>query len=104
MKIMKTVFAATVGMLLLSGNAFASQASTILVMSSQLMTIAKDLTTGVLPSAVLMIAIGLWGFTHAFGKSIGDGVHQLTNIIAVGGIVFFASTVLMNATIFSAVM
>ena len=104
MKNIKTVLLVVGGMLLLSCNAFASQSSTILVMSSQLMTIAHDLTTGVLPSAILMIAIGLWGFTHAFGKNIGDGVHQLTNIIAVGGIVFFASTILANATIFSAVM
>jgi hypothetical protein len=104
MKNIKTVLAAMVGFLFLSGNAFASQSSTILVMSSQLNTIAKDLTTGMLPSAILTIAIGLWGFTHAFGKNMGDGVHQLTNIIAVGGIVFFATTLLANATIFSAVM
>jgi len=85
-------------------NASATTSSQILVMSNQLYQIAKDLTTGLFPTAVLLIAIGLWGFVNAFGKSIGDGIHQLTNIIAVGGIVFFASSMLVNAALFSAQM
>ena len=89
---------------LISCNAWATTSSQILVMSNQLYQIAKDLTTGIFPTSILLIAIGLWGFVHASGKSIGDGIHHLTNIIAVGGIVFFASALLANATLFSAQM
>jgi len=91
-------------MILFIGNASATTSSQILVMSNQLYAIAKDLTTGLFPTSVLLIAIGCWGFVNAFGKGIGDGIHQLTNIIAVGGIVFFASSLLVNAALFSAKM
>jgi len=91
-------------MIVLMGNAFATTSSQILVMSNQLYQIAKDLTTGILPTSILLIAIGFWGIVNAFGKGIGDGLHQLTNIIAVGGIVFFASSLLVNAALFSARM
>src|SRR5271154_6483662 len=91
-------------MILLTGNAFATTSSQILVMSNQLYQIAKDLTSGMLPTSILLIAIGMWGIVNAFGKGIGDGLHQLTNIIAVGGIVFFASSLLINAAMFSAQM
>jgi hypothetical protein len=91
-------------MIFLAGNAFATTSSQILVMSNQLYQIARDLTTGLFPTSILLIAIGMWGFVNAFGKSIGDGIHQLTNIIAVGGIVFFASSLLVNAALFSAQM
>lgn len=91
-------------MVLWGNNSYATTSSQILVMSKQLYSIAQDLTTGMFPTAVLLIAIGLWGFVNAFGKSIGDGIHQLTNIIAVGGIVFFASSLLINAAMFSAQM
>jgi hypothetical protein len=84
--------------------ASATTSSQILVMSNQLYQIARDLTTGLFPTSILLIAIGMWGFVNAFGKSIGDGIHQLTNIIAVGGIVFFASSLLVNAALFSAQM
>lgn len=72
-----------------TSNAWATTSSQILVMSNQLYQIAKDLTTGLFPTSILLISIGLWGFVNATGKSIGDGIHQLTSIIAVGGIVFF---------------
>ncbi len=85
-------------------NAHATTSSQILVMSNQLYQIAQDLTTGLFPTSVLLIAIGLWGFMNAFGKGIGEGIHQLTNIIAVGGIVFFASSLLIHAALFSAQM
>ena len=91
-------------MILFVGNASATTSSQILVMSNQLYQIAKDLTTGILPTSILLIAIGMWGIVNAFGKGIGDGIHQLTNIIAVGGIVFFASSLLVNAAMFSAQM
>jgi len=91
-------------MLLFAGNVFATTSSQILVMSNQLYQIAKDLTTGIFPTSILLIAIGSWGVVNAFGKGIGDGIHQLTNIIAVGGIVFFASSLLVNAALFSAQM
>src|SRR5580693_7125038 len=97
-----TVLSALV--VLLAGNAFATTSSQILVMSNQLYQIAKDLTTGILPTSILLIAIGMWGLVNAFGKNVGDGIHQLTNIIAVGGIVFFASSLLVNAAMFSAQM
>ena len=90
--------------ILFVGNASATTSSQILVMSNQLYAIAKDLTTGVLPTSILLIAIGFWGIANAFGKGIGDGLHQLTNIIAVGGIVFWASALLINASMFSAQM
>jgi len=89
---------------LFAANASATTSSQILVMSNQLYLIAKDLTTGILPTSILLIAIGMWGIVNAFGKGIGDGLHQLTNIIAVGGIVFFASSLLVNAALFSAQM
>jgi hypothetical protein len=89
---------------LVAQNASATTSSQILVMSNQLYQIAKDLTTGLFPTAILLIAIGMWGFVNAFGKNIGDGIHQLTNIIAVGGIVFFASSLLVNAALFSTLM
>ena len=92
------------GVVLFENYAFATTSSQILVMSNQLYQIAKDLTTGILPTSILLIAIGLWGFVHAFGKNIGDGIHELTSIIAVGGIVFFASSLLVNAAMFSAQM
>jgi len=69
------------GMLVLfAGNVFATTSSQILVMSNQLYQIAKDLTTGIFPTSILLIAIGMWGMVNAFGKGIGDGIHQLTNI------------------------
>jgi len=104
MKTIKTFFLLTVGLVLVSTNAHATQSSQILQMSNQLYAIAKDLTTGMFPTAVLLIAIGLWGAVNAFGKNIGDGIHQLTNIIAVGGIVFAAVSILTSASIFSALM
>jgi hypothetical protein len=91
-------------MIFFVGNASATTSSQILVMSKQLYQIAQDLTTGMLPTAILLIAIGFWGIVNAFGKGIGDGLHQLTNIIAVGGIVFFAASLLANATMFSVQM
>lgn len=91
-------------MILFASDAFATTSSQILVMSNQLYQIAKDLTTGILPTSILLIAIGMWGLVNAFGKNVGDGIHQLTNIIAVGGIVFFASSLLVNAAMFSAQM
>ena len=91
-------------MLFLAGEAQATTSSQILVMSNQLYQIAKDLTTGILPTSILLIAIGMWGLVNAFGKNVGDGIHQLTNIIAVGGVVFSASSLLVNAALFSAQM
>ena len=85
-------------------NANATTSSQILVMSKQLYQIGQELTTGMLPTAILLIAIGFWGIVNAFGKSIGDGLHQLTNIIAVGGIVFWAASLLTNASMFTAQM
>jgi len=99
------IFTVLAGLVILfEHNALATTSSQILVMSNQLYQIARDLTTGILPTSILLIAIGLWGFVHAFGKNIGDGVHELTNIIAVGGVVFFASSLLVNAAMFSAQM
>jgi len=91
-------------MILFSQNAFATTNSQILVMSSQLYKIAQDLTTGIFPTSIPLIAIGMWGVVNAFGKGIGDGIHQLTNIIAVGGIVFWAASLLTNAAMFSTQM
>src|ERR1700678_2686358 len=104
MKKIKILFVLPGLMILIAGNASATTSSQILVMSNQLYQIAKDLTTGILPTSILLIAIGMWGVVNAFGKGIGDGLHQLTNIIAVGGIVFFASSLLVNAALFSAQM
>ncbi len=104
MKQIKVVSILSGLMILFVGNASATTNSQILVMSKQLYQIAQDLTTGMLPTAILLIAIGMWGVVNAFGKGVGDGIHQLTNIIAVGGIVFFASSLLANATLFSAQM
>ena len=104
MKSLKVISSLTGFMILFGQNSFATTSSQILVMSNQLYQIAKDLTTGMLPTAILLIAIGLWGIVNAFGKTIGDGLHQLTNIIAVGGIVFFASSLLVNAALFSVQM
>src|SRR5271154_137713 len=91
-------------MIVFVNNASATTSSQILVMSNQLYQIAKDLTTGIFTTSILLIAIGMWGLVNAFGKGVGDGIHQLTNIIAVGGIVFFASSLLVNAALFSAQM
>ena len=91
-------------LLFFSGRALATTNSQILVMSNQLYKIAQDLTTGIFPTSILLIAIGMWGVVNAFGKGIGDGIHQLTNIIAVGGIVFWAASLLTNAALFSAQM
>jgi hypothetical protein len=104
MRKIKVFSALSALMILFVGNASATTSSQILVMSNQLYQIAKDLTTGILPTSILLIAIGMWGIVNAFGKGIGDGIHQLTNIIAVGGIVFFASSLLVNAAMFSAQM
>ena len=104
MKYIKVISVLLGLMVSLSVNALATTSSQILVMSNQLYQIAKDLTTGLFPTAILLIAIGMWGFVNAFGKNIGDGIHQLTNIIAVGGIVFFSSSLLVNAALFSAQM
>src|ERR1700679_1546298 len=102
MKHLKILSLLTVIMILLVSNASATTSSQILIMSNQLYQIARDLTTGILPTSILLIAIGMWGLVNAFGKGVGDGIHQLTNIIAVGGIVFFASSLLVNAAMFSA--
>ena len=104
MKYIKIFTILTGLMILFNSNASATTSSQILVMSNQLYQIAKDLTTGMLPTAILLIAIGLWGLANAFGKNIGEGIHGLTNIIAVGGVVFFASSLLVNAAMFSAQM
>src|SRR5580704_8516048 len=100
MKRIRIAFVVSFLMIFFAGNALATTSSQILVMSNQLYQIARDLTTGIFPTAILLIAIGLWGIANAFGKGIGDGLHQLTNIIAVGGIVFFASSILVNAAMF----
>jgi hypothetical protein len=104
MKYLKVFSILSCLMILIASNASATTSSQILVMSNQLYQIAKDLTTGILPTSILLIAIGMWGIVNAFGKGIGDGLHQLTNIIAVGGIVFFASSLLVNAALFSVQM
>lgn len=91
-------------MTLFASNAMATQSSQILTMSNNLYTIAKDLTTGMFPTAILLIAIAMWGIVQAFGKHIGEGIHQITNIIGVGSIVFYSATLLTNATLFSAQM
>jgi hypothetical protein len=104
MRKIKVFSVLSASMILIVGNAFATTSSQILIMSNQLYQIAKDLTTGILPTSILLIAIGMWGIVNAFGKGIGDGLHQLTNIIAVGGIVFFAASLLANASLFSAQM
>lgn len=101
----KKIFTALAALMVLGQPyALATNSSRILVMSQKLYEIAQDLTTGILPTSVLLIAIGLWGFVHAFGKNIGEGIHELTNIIAVGGVVFFASSLLIHAAMFSAQM
>src|SRR5580704_14562368 len=102
MKRIRIAFVVSFLMIFFGTNAFATTSSQILVMSNQLYQIAKDLTTGLFPTSILLIAIGSWGFVNAFGKGIGDGIHQLINIIAVGGIVFFASSLLVYAALFSA--
>jgi hypothetical protein len=99
------IFAVFAALMVMCVNAaYATTNSQILIMSNQLYLIARDLTSGLFPTSIMLIAIGIWGFVNAFGKSIGDGIHQLTNIIAVGGIVFFASSLLVNAALFSAQM
>ena len=87
-------------MILFVGNASATTSSQILVMSNQFYQIAKDLTTGIFPTSILLIAIGMWGFVNAFGKSIGDGIHQLTNIIAVGALYFLPHLYLLTQPCF----
>ncbi len=104
MRYAKILMILTGPMILFENSAWATTSSQILVMSNQLYQIARDLTTGILPTSILLIAIGLWGFVSAFGKNIGDGIHTLINIIAVGGVVFFASSLLVNAAMFSAQM
>jgi len=104
MKRLKVFFVLSGLMVLFVGNASATTNSQILVMSNQLYRIAQDLTTGIFPTSILLIAIGMWGIVNAFGKGVGDGIHQLTNIIAVGGIVFFAASLLANAALFSTQM
>ena len=96
MRNLKVLFALSALMVLTVSNVFASTSSQILVMSSQLMTIANDLTSGALPTAVLLIAIGMWGIVNVFGKGLGDGIHQLANIIAVGGIVVGAAGIVSH--------
>jgi len=104
MKYPKVLSVLPILMILLAGTARATTNSQIMVMSNQLYKIAQDLTTGIFPTSILLIAIGMWGVVNAFGKGIGDGIHQLTNIIAVGGIVFWAASLLTNAAMFSAQM
>jgi hypothetical protein len=104
MKYKKILLVSSGLMMVFAGNASATTNSQILVMSNQLYKIAQDLTTGIFPTSILLIAIGMWGVVNAFGKGIGDGIHQLTNIIAVGGIVFWAAALLTNASLFSALM
>lgn len=104
MKYIRIILVLSGLMILLGPDASATTNSQILVMSQQLYKIAQDLTTGILPTSILLIAIGMWGVVNAFGKNVGDGIHQLTNIIAVGGIVFWASSLLINASLFSAQM
>ena len=104
MKNKKVFMVLTILMVLNANNASATTSSQILVMSNQLYRIAQDLTTGIFPTSILLIAIGLWGIINVFGKGVGEGLHQLINIIAVGGIVFFASSLLVNAALFSAQM
>ncbi len=52
------VFSMLLGLIfLLANNALATTSSQILVMSNQLYQIARDLTTGILPTSILLIAI-----------------------------------------------
>jgi hypothetical protein len=88
-------------MTLLSSNAFATSSSQILVMSQSLYKIGQDMTSGIWPTAILMIAIGIWACVQVFGKNMGDGIHHLTNIIAVGAVLFFGTSMLTNAGFFS---
>ena len=54
-------------MFMLLGNASATTTSQILVMSNQLYKIAQDLTTGIFPTAILLIAIG-YNSSLTFGQ------------------------------------
>jgi len=58
MKYTKVFSLVSVLLILFVGNASATTSSQILVMSNQLYQIAKDLTTGILPTSILLIAIG----------------------------------------------
>jgi hypothetical protein len=91
---------------LLEKHAFATTSSQILVMSNQLYQIAKDLTTGILPTSISFDCHWPLGIcSMLLARSIGEGVHELTNIIAVGGMwSFLPRLYLVNAAMFSAQM
>jgi len=69
MKCMRISLISGFAMIFLGTNAFATTSSQILVMSNQLYQIAKDLTTGLFPTSVLLIAIG----AHSLIKALNTG-------------------------------
>ena len=101
MKNAKVYFSLAGLMTLLSGNAFATSSSQILVSSKLIYNIGTDMTSGMWPTALILIGIGVWGVMNVFGKGLGDGMHWLVNIIATGAILIGAGTMLTNAGLFS---
>ena len=99
----KITLAAIAGSFLMASNAFATTSSSVLVYSNQLMRIATDLTTGKLPSALAIIALGVGCIMHFLGKE-QQIVHLLANIVIVLGLLVMAPSVLTSLGLYSATM
>ncbi len=88
---------------LISGQAWATTSSSVLVYSDQLMRIATDLTTGKLPSALAIIALGVGCVMHFLGKD-QQIIHLLANVVIVLGLLVMAPSVLSTLGLYSATM
>ena len=83
--------------------AFATTSSSVLVYSNHLYKIGVDLTTGKLPSALALIALGVGGIMHLLGKD-QQVVHLIANVVMVLGVLVAAPAILSAFGLFSVTM
>ncbi len=98
--LLKTVVLAMAGSCFAVTNAFATTSSSVLLYSNQLMSIAMDLTTGKLPSALAIISLGVGCVMHFLGKD-QQMVHLLANVVIVLGLLVMAPSILMSLGLYS---
>lgn len=99
----KILFFLTGSMIFLNQHAWATTSSSVLVYSDHLMRIATDLTTGKLPSALAIIALGVGCVMHFLGKD-QQIIHLLANVVIVLGLLVMAPSVLSTLGLYSATM
>ena len=95
-----SVILGVLGVFLSNSMAFATSASSVLVFDNQLMKIGQDLTSGRLPTALAMIALGVGCMMHLLGKE-NQIIHTLANVVIVMGLLVAVPSVLGAFNLYS---